>query len=77
MHITTCSVSLALQPSFSDSRFGQPITDQEILEAHMKAVHKKAQQDTEYCVRMWNSWRDNRIKQGLDIPQEVKIKLVA
>ena len=38
----------------------------------MKAVPKETQQDTEYCVRMWNPWRDNKIKQSLDIPQHTE-----
>ena len=68
--LQSSSSQLALQPSSSDSgRYGKPITDQEILEACMKAIPKKTQQGTEYCVRMWNSWRNNRIKQDFDIPQ--------
>ncbi len=59
----------ALQTIASVSRFSQPVPDDEIVKARMKAIPKKTRQDTDYCVRLWNSWRDNRRKLGFDVPQ--------
>ncbi len=59
----------ALQTIASVSRFSQPVPDDEIVKARIKAIPKKTRQDTDYCVRLWNSWRDNRRKLGFDVPQ--------
>ncbi len=59
----------ALQTIASVSRFSQPVPDDEIVKARIKAIPKKTRQDTHYCVRLWNSWRDNRRKLGFDVPQ--------
>ena len=42
------------------SRFAAPKTARDILEARRQGVPKKTQQDTSYCVRVWEQWRNYR-----------------
>ena len=42
------------------SRFAKPKTEQEILQARAQGVPNKTIQDTKYCVRVWEAWRDHR-----------------
>ena len=42
------------------SRFAAPKTARDIQEARRQGVPKKTQQDTSYCVRVWEQWRDYR-----------------
>ena len=54
-----------LQPTASRldataSRFGNPKTNEEILEARRQGVALRTQQDTQYCVRLWEEWRNYR-----------------
>ena len=39
------------------SRFAAPKTATDIQEARRQGVPKKTQQDTSYCVRVWEQWR--------------------
>lgn len=49
-------------------QFAAPKTDEEISEARVQAVPKKTREDTEYCIRIWESWRSNRISHGYIVP---------
>ena len=42
------------------SRFAAPKTARDIQEARRQGVPKKTQQDTSYCVRVWEQWRSYR-----------------
>ena len=42
------------------SRFAPPKTAKDVQEARRQGVPKKTQQDTYYCVRVWNEWRSYR-----------------
>ena len=42
------------------SRFAAPKTARDIQEARRQGVPKKTQQDTSYCVRVWEQWRNYR-----------------
>ena len=39
-----------------------------MIEARKKAIPKKTRQDTYYCIRLWEGWRESRIHQGYSIP---------
>ena len=39
-----------------------------MIEAQKKAIPKKTRQDTDYCIRLWEGWRESRIHQGYSIP---------
>ena len=54
-----------LQPTASRvdataSRFGNPKTTEEILEARRQGIPLRTQQDTQYCIRLWEEWRNYR-----------------
>ena len=66
----------SLQQS-SSSRFAAPKTNKEIVEARKEAVPKKTRQDTEYCIRVWESWRENRNYSGSDVPLLLEMDSVA
>ena len=44
----------------SACRFAEPKSDEEIAEARAKGIPLKTQQDTKYCVRLWEDWVDHR-----------------
>ena len=43
--------------------------NKEIEEARKEAIHKTTRQDTEYCIRVWDAWRESRRTQGCVIYQ--------
>lgn len=50
--------------------FATPLTDEEVEEKRRDNIPKKTQQDTEYCLRLWNEWRSYRqSKTSQNIPQ--------
>ena len=54
-----------LQPTASRvdataSPFGNPKTTEEILEARRQGIPLRTQQDTQYCIRLWEEWRNYR-----------------
>ena len=49
-------------------RFAAPKSDTEVVEARKKAIPKKTQQDTDYCIRQWEAWRKHRNEQDSSIP---------
>ena len=44
----------------TQQRFAFPKTEKEVVEAKKASVPKKTQQDTNYCVRLWNQWKQYR-----------------
>lgn len=52
----------------ANQRFAIPKTE-EIKRARLESIPKKTRQDTEYCVRLWNSWAENRKRNnGVTVP---------
>ena len=43
-------------------RFATPKSGEEITEARMQGVPFKTEKDTKYCVCVWESWKEHRIK---------------
>ena len=59
----------------SNRPFATPKTQQEIADARVSAVPKKTQQDTEYCVRLWEEWCQHRRNNfGDSIPQLTELQ---
>ena len=59
----------------SNRPFATPKTQQEIADARVSAVPKKTQQDTEYCVRLWEEWCQHRQSNfGDSIPQLTELQ---
>ena len=48
------------QPCLQPVVFAQPKTDKEIVQARAEGVPVKTQQDTKYCVGLWEEWREHR-----------------
>ena len=44
----------------ANQRFAPPKSEEEIARARLESIPKKTRQDTEYCIRLWNSWAENR-----------------
>ena len=42
------------------TRFAVPKTDTEIEQAKEKTTPKKTHVDTQYCLRVWEDWRNHR-----------------
>ena len=42
-------------------KFASPMTVSEIEKAKQSAVPKSTRADTDYCFRIWNEWRENRV----------------
>ena len=57
-----------LQNLPKSSRFATPITDEEVVELRKMAIPKRTMQDTQYCIRQWEAWRDHRNLSGLVVP---------
>ncbi len=55
-------------PVSAASRFATPVTDEEVTEARKMAVPKRTAQDTQYCIRQFESWRDHRNLHGSIVP---------
>jgi hypothetical protein len=66
------SRTLTTSPTPDPSRsrpFAPPKTEKEIEAARKSAVSKKTQQDTDYCIRLWNEWRvHHQIAAHVSIP---------
>ena len=59
----------------SNRPFATPKTQQEIADARVSAVPKKTQQDTEYCIRLWEEWCQHRQSNfGDNIPQLTQLQ---
>ena len=55
--------------------YAAPKTDQEIADARVSGVPKKTQEDTQYCVRLWNEWCKYRQQNhGNSIPGLTKLQ---
>ena len=49
-----------LKPTFKRStRFARPFTDKEVESQKKNAILEKTRQDTEYCLYLFNQWREN------------------
>ena len=61
-------------------RFAQPKTDADVRKAKQAAVCNKTQQDTKWCVNIWNMWCGQRnpsdvilpviVAQNLEVPPQ-------
>ena len=47
-------------PPTKQKRFGDPLTLDDVAQATKAAVPKKTQQDTRWCVGIWNEWCEQR-----------------
>ena len=47
-------------PPAKQKRFGDPLTLDDVAQATKAAVPKKTQQDTRWCVGIWNEWCEQR-----------------
>ena len=54
----------AVAPSSAapSQRFAAPISDEEIQTRRRAAVPKSTHNDTQYCIRTWAQWQNNRIE---------------
>lgn len=50
----------AVVPDTKAMRYAIPATDEEVAKARIESVPKKTREDTEYCVRLWKDWAENR-----------------
>jgi hypothetical protein len=41
-------------------RYAIPVTDEEVAKARIESVPKKTREDSEYCIRLWKDWAENR-----------------
>ena len=48
------------RPSSTSSRFATPITEEEITEKRKSAIPDKTKKDTQYCISVWEEWREHR-----------------
>ena len=49
--------------------FAPPKSREEVEQARRNTMPKKTQNDTQYCVGMWNEWREHKlISDGINIP---------
>ena len=60
--------------SINGSRFAPPKTEAEIIIARKTGIPKRTQQDTKYCTKVWDKWRQHRQQttgvqiKSLDLP---------
>lgn len=59
----------------TQQRFAFPKTEKEVVDAQKASVPKKTQQDTDYCVRLWNQWK--RYRNGTTTNEKVPEELTA
>ena len=58
---TPAASSSSLRGSACPKRcFAEPKSEEEIAEARAKRIPLKTQQDTKYCMRLWEDWVDHR-----------------
>ena len=63
-----------LRPKPRARRFAVPLTDEEVESAKKMAIPEKTRKDTQYCVRLFESWRLNCIAEtGITIPSITEI----
>ena len=48
--------------------FAPPKSREEVVQARKNAIPKKTQDDTKYCIGMWNDWRQHKLLDGSIIP---------
>ena len=58
--LTSSTPTCNLAASTSARPFAAPKTDKEILDARVSGVPKKTQEDTQYCVKLWEDWCTHR-----------------
>ena len=47
-------------PLTPHSRFATPKRAEEVMDARLKGIPKRTQQDTQYCLKLWEEWRQHR-----------------
>ena len=59
----------------TQQRFAFPKTEKEVVKAKKASVPKKTQQDTNYCVRLWNQWKQyrNGTTTNEKVPEELTV----
>lgn len=74
MQVSSADNNVAAQPN-ENSRFAGPMTDENILEARKSAIPKRTQQDTKYCLRVWEAWRKSmNANHGSSVPSLVEME---
>ena len=60
--LTLAPTSSSSNPPTSSSRcrFAEPKTDEEVHRVRTLVVPKKTFEDTQYCFRLWEAWREHR-----------------
>ena len=51
-----------MQTSSSHTRFAPPTTEEEIQRARKERIPHKTRQDTKFCTKVWEAWREEREK---------------
>ena len=54
------SASAPAQTSSSHTRFAPPTTEVEIQRARKERIPQKTRQDTKFCTKVWEAWREER-----------------
>ena len=50
----------ATEKGVANQLFAPPKSEEELQRARLESIPKKTRQDTQYCVRLWNSWAQYR-----------------
>ena len=62
-HVDGCGLCVqqpATKEGIANQQFVQPKSEEELTRACLESIPKKTRKDTEYCVRLWNAWAENR-----------------
>ena len=59
-HIVTSPPASSSSTLINSSRFAPPKTEAEIIMARKTGIPKRTQQDTKYCTKVWDEWRQHR-----------------
>ena len=52
-------------------RFTKPVTESDILEKIDKHIPRSTKNSTAWAVRLWDSWKGNRVERGYEIPPDL------
>ena len=55
-----CMQQPATEEGVANQRFAPPRSEEELTRARLESIPNKSREDTEYCVRVWNAWAENR-----------------
>ncbi len=69
-HAPPSNRSSASSTHRSALKFTAPKTEKQILEQRMKGVPVKMQEDTKYCIRLWEEWSTSNLRRSLSLHQQ-------